>query len=261
MMPIKRGSVGPEVTAWQVALNDASHTKIAVDGVFGRGTEKATILFQIAQGLTPDGAVTQQTIDVAFTVAGRFKWPFLQAANYTYTTRASLPLMRAVRLIVVHTMENPEKPDSAEGVAAWFAGKRGTPPKASAHACVDNDSLVRCVHPSDVAWAAPGANADGYHIEHAGHANQTDADWRDDYSAAMLAISARHAADIASAFGIPAVKLTVDEVRGKTARGFCGHIDVTRAFAKSTHTDPGEHFPWPGYLALVNAALLMRREP
>ena len=41
MMPIKRGSVGPEVTVWQVALNDASHTKIAVDGVFGRGTEKA----------------------------------------------------------------------------------------------------------------------------------------------------------------------------------------------------------------------------
>jgi hypothetical protein len=51
--------------------------------------------------------------------------PFVQARNYT--RGRSNP----IDVIVVHTMESPEKPDTAESVAAWFAGS--TAPQASAH--------------------------------------------------------------------------------------------------------------------------------
>ena len=84
---------------------------------------------------------------------------------------------RALRLIVIHTMEAPETPTTAENIAAYFASGNVV---ASAHACVDQDSLVICLPMSDTAFAAPGANADGYQVEHAGYAAQDDAGWADD---------------------------------------------------------------------------------
>lgn len=146
-------------------------------------------------------------------------------------------------------MEHPEKPNTASGVAEWFAGPLA--PMASAHACVDNRQVVLCVRAEDVAWAAPGANRDGYHIEHAGYANQTGDAWVDDYSLAMLKLSAEHAASICAIYDIPAKRLTVEEVRDGKSRGFCGHCDVTEAFGKSNHTDPGPNFPWDTYIGLV----------
>lgn len=167
---------------------------------------------------------------------------FIQAANYTKANRT------AIDCIVAHTMENSEKPGTARAVAHWFGGAAA--PKASAHACVDNLEVVCCVHEKDVAWAAPGMNGRGYHIEHAGRAAQDDAGWQDEYSQDMLKLSAKHAAAIAKKYDIPVVKLSPEDlVAGH--RGFCGHVDVTLAFKKSTHTDPGKHFPWDEYLAMV----------
>jgi N-acetyl-anhydromuramyl-L-alanine amidase AmpD len=169
---------------------------------------------------------------------------FIQARNYTPANRSSL------RLIVIHTMESPEKPGTARAVAKWFASP--TAPQASAHACVDNAELVLCVKETDVAWAAPHANRDGYHIEHAGFARQTLADWSDDYSAQTLRISSAHAADIATQWGIPARRLTIAEVADGKTKGFCGHADVTAAFKTfGGHTDPGTAFPWDLYIARV----------
>lgn len=173
---------------------------------------------------------------------------FIQARNYTAADRSK------IRLLVVHTMENPEKPGTARATAKWFAGPLA--PQASAHACVDNNEFVLCVQEKDVAWAAPGANRDGYHIEHAGYARQDSIDWADPFSTAMLKLSAAHAADIANRYGIPVRKLTVDEVRDKSCKGFCGHADVTAAFHLSDHTDPGAGFPWDFYLSQVNENML-----
>jgi len=42
--------------------------------------------------------------------------------------------------------------------------------------------------------------------------------------------------------------------RGRAAgeeKGFAGHRDVSEAFRKSDHSDPGEHFPWGWYLTRV----------
>ena len=79
--------------------------------------------------------------------------PFVQARNYT--RGRSNP----IDVIVIHTMESPEKPDTAESVAAWFAA--ATAPQASAHYCIDANSIVECVRDTDVAWHAPGANHNG----------------------------------------------------------------------------------------------------
>ena len=155
---------------------------------------------------------------------------------------------RPLRLIVIHTMEAPEAPTTAENIAVYFASGAVV---ASAHACVDQDSIVICLPPSDTAFAAPGANADGYQIEHAGYASQTGAGWADAESQSMLRISAAHARSIALAAGIPLRHLTDDELAAGAA-GFVGHDQVSRVYRRSDHWDPGPSFPWAQYMVLVN---------
>jgi N-acetyl-anhydromuramyl-L-alanine amidase AmpD len=168
--------------------------------------------------------------------------PYVQARNYT--RGRSNP----IDLIVIHTMESPEKPDTAESVAAWFAGS--TAPEASAHYCIDADSVVCCVKDTDVAWHAPGANHNGLGLEHAGRAAQTKADWSDDYSQQMLELSASLVAEKCAKYDIPVVWLHPAELRaGK--RGITGHAQVSQAFKRSDHTDPGGSFPIQAYLASV----------
>ena len=160
---------------------------------------------------------------------------------------------RNVRLVVIHTVEAPERGTIAEDVARnWFAT---TAARSSAHYVVDNDSIVRCVDEADTAWAAPGANADGLQIEHAGYAAQTPSQWGDDYSRAMLELSARLTADLCRRYAIPAVHLTPAQLAGG-ARGIIGHIDATNAYGpRGGHTDPGPSFPWDAYIAKVRGYL------
>ena len=160
---------------------------------------------------------------------------------------------RNVRLIVIHTVEAPERGTIAEDVARnWFAKSEA---KSSSHYIVDNDSIVRCVDEANTAWAAPGANADGIQIEHAGYAAQTPGQWADDYSRAMLDLSARLTADLCRRYGIPAVHLTPAQL-ASGARGIIGHIDATNAYGpRGGHTDPGPSFPWDAYLAKVRGYL------
>lgn len=167
---------------------------------------------------------------------------FTQARNYTRATG------RKVDVVVIHTMESPEGVDTAESVASWFAGS--TAPQASAHYCVDSNSIVQCVREEDVAWAAPGANSDGIHVEHAGRANQTAAQWADAYSRKELDVSAGLVADITRRHGIPARWLSVADLKAGR-RGITSHANVSLAFRKSNHTDPGPGFPSGAYVALV----------
>jgi N-acetyl-anhydromuramyl-L-alanine amidase AmpD len=177
----------------------------------------------------------------------------IQAKNYTPAQRTT------ARLVVLHTMEAPEKPSTALAVAKWFAGPSA--PQASAHFCVDAQAMVQCVLLRDVAWGAPGANNDGIHVEHAGFASQNPEQWLDDYSRAVLDRSSFLVASLCARFGIPARKLSVEEVRDKKTSGICGHNDVSLAFGKSTHTDPGNSFPWDAYVAMVEDSLNGQAEP
>lgn len=153
-----------------------------------------------------------------------------------------------LRLIVIHTMEAPESPKTAENIAAYFASGNVV---ASAHACVDQDSVVICLPPTATAFAAPGANSDGYQIEHAGYASQDGAGWNDAESQSMLKLSAAHAREIALAAGIPLKHLTNAELAAGEA-GFVGHNQVSDVYKRSDHWDPGLNFPWDQYMDLVN---------
>lgn len=174
-------------------------------------------------------------------------YKFVQATNYTAANR------KAVDLIVIHTMEAAEKPNTAENVAAWFASANA--PKASAHFCVDSDSTVQCVSEEDVAWHAPGANHNGIGIEHAGYAKQTGNEWADEYSTRMLERSAKLCAELCKRWNIPLKRVGPTDLRAGGARGICGHVDVSKAFGKSTHYDPGVSFPWDRYLKLIELEL------
>ena len=159
---------------------------------------------------------------------------------------------RPVRAIVVHTAETPEDTGRARAVARYFAGLPSSR-KASAHACVDDDEIVACVDEEGTAFAAPGLNTDGLQVELIGRAGQGTAGWADDYSVAVLERAAQLVADWCRRHDIPVVKLEPDDLTDPQRRGICGHVDVTKAFRKSTHTDPGPAFPWDPFLDRVRA--------
>ena len=168
---------------------------------------------------------------------------FKQAKWYTNKNRSS------VSLWVIHDEEYPERPDSAEAVQSYFAqGSR----KASAHACVDNNSIAGCVDWADVAYhAGHGAtNNRSIGIEHSGYAHQTRAEWLDPYGVAMLDRSARLFAQVGyGIYKIPPVKLSPADLKaGKS--GILGHWDVSLAYVPGGHYDPGPNFPWDYFIDL-----------
>lgn len=168
---------------------------------------------------------------------------FVEAAHFTPVSGG-----RVIDVIVIHAMENDEKPAGAENVAAWFAGSSA--PRASAHYCIDNDSIVQCVKDSDVAWHAPGANHDGLGFEHAGRSSQRPRDWDDPYSRAELRLSAMLAAEKCRTYRIPPVYLRAADLVADR-RGITTHAQVTRAFRLGDHTDPGKSFPIVRYVGDV----------
>lgn len=169
-------------------------------------------------------------------------YPFVQAKHYTAVAA------RPITLLVLHTMEAPEKPGTARSVAAWFAGSNA--PQASAHYCIDDSDIIQCVKEHDVAWAAPGANRQGIHLEHAGYAKQSSLEWVDAYSEAMLHRSAQVAAEICTRNHIPVRFVPAADLLAG-AGGITTHVEVSRAWRQSDHTDPGPSFPMAHYLNLV----------
>lgn len=171
--------------------------------------------------------------------------PYVEAANWT---RVGSPPKK--KWVVLHCMEYPEKPDSAEWCARYFAGLEGSAPRASAHACVDSDSIVQCVPWEQIAWHAPGANSLGIGIEHAGYGRQSLDEWRDTYGQRMLDLSAWLVAALCTRFRIPIDFVDAAELLAG-ASGITTHAECSKAWKKSTHTDPGKGFPIGDYLAAV----------
>lgn len=175
---------------------------------------------------------------------------FIEAANYTPV----VGVPRSIDLIVIHSAETGEHDAVAENIAAGAA--KPDAPMASWHYAIDRNSIVQSVRDADVAWHAPGANRNGLGLEHAGRARQTPADWDDAYSRAMLLLSTALSAHLCNRYDIPVRFVNVADLKRGGARGFTDHASVSLAFRKSTHTDPGKGFPWPWYLATVQAHLV-----
>lgn len=174
---------------------------------------------------------------------------FVQARNFTKgrkDPKTGKPC--GIDLLVIHDMESAESTKTAENVAAWFAGPNA--PRASAHYNVDSDSIVQSVRDEDTAWHAPGANHNGIGIEHAGYAKQTAAEWADEFSAAMLERSSTLMASLCDKHGVPVVFVSAAGLlRGE--RGITTHAEVSKAFKKSTHVDPGKNFPLTSFIEAI----------
>ena len=244
---LRIGVTSPDAGNWQRFLRskgyrDADNRELVVDEKFGPRTAFATRSWQRLHGHAQSGTVS--LVDRGVAAAEGFI-PFLLAKNFTSLSNQS---SRSIDVITIHDMEYPELPTSAEWCAQFFAGSAA--PRASAHYSVDSNSIVQSVRDRDVAWHAPGANHNGIGIEHAGYAKQSRAQWLDAYSRQELAISAKLVAHLCALYEIPIVKLGPAELR-TGEHGICGHVDVSVAFGKSTHYDPGPNFPWDEYLALV----------
>lgn len=171
------------------------------------------------------------------------RWPFIKAKNFR-----KVDGRRAVRVIVIHDMEFPETTSAAEVIAKDFAT---TDRQASAHICVDSDSIVQCVLDNNVAFAAPGANNDGIQIELAGFAKQTREQWLDPYGVLMLDRAADATAQYCLKYDIPVRQLSNDQLGDKVSKGIVGHRQVSQVFKKSDHMDPGPNFPWDFFLKRV----------
>jgi N-acetylmuramoyl-L-alanine amidase len=179
------------------------------------------------------------TLDVAFDLAAI---PFVQARNYRKGRRA------AIDLLVVHDMESPEEPNTAENVARWMAG--ATAPRASFHYGVDTNSIVQSVRDADEAWHAPPVNPRSIGVEHAGRASQRREDWLDPYSLAELQLSAQLVRALCVKHNLPMEFLNEAAVKAGR-RGITTHAVVSRAYGVSDHWDPGPNFPMDVYLAMV----------
>ncbi len=176
--------------------------------------------------------------------------PFIEARHYLRAAR------KRVDLIVLHSMESPEKGTSAESCARYFAALPvDLPPgkKTSAHYTVDSNSIVQCVRDEDVAYHAPGANHNAIGIEHAGYARQTCDEWLDAFGQSMLLRSAQLAAKLCRRWTIPVTLVSPEGLRAGQ-RGVTTHAAVSQAFKRSTHWDPGPGFPIDTYLNWVGLA-------
>lgn len=168
---------------------------------------------------------------------------FVQAKYYTRGPRTK----GGIGYIVIHDMEAPEGPTTAENVASYFTHPLRP---SSAHWNIDNNSIVQSVKETDIAWHCPGLNHNGIGIEHAGYARQTAAEWADPYSTATLTLSAALAAERAAHWDIPTVWRNAKDLRaGK--RGFTSHREGSIAFNPGGHSDPGPNFPIDWYMGKV----------
>jgi len=178
-------------------------------------------------------------------------WPRIQARDYKEVPRG---VRRAVRVIVIHTTESLEVEGGARQIAKYF---QAPDYPSSPHVVVDDKEVYQCVLDNNVAYAAPGCNADGIQIELVGSASQTPQEWSDPYSQNLLALAANVTAQYCVKYGIPAQRL-VDIDLGRGLRGIVGHSQVSLVYGQSNHTDPGPNFPWDSFIQQVRVAREMR---
>lgn len=159
-----------------------------------------------------------------------------------------------IKYVVIHTGETNEGTTAAEGMGNWFATDHGAGGRSSAHRGADTDSICTYVADANTAFGAPGVNANGWHLEHAGRAGQTTGQWDDAASQLILANGALAAAEASQRLGIPARWLTDAELRAGSVKGFIAHAQASRVLG-GTHWDPGPNFPADRYIALVHSHL------
>ena len=147
---------------------------------------------------------------------------------------------KIIRWIVLHDTESA----TAQAAAAWFANPNS---QGSAHLVVDDTICYRTLANDEIPWAAPGANAFGFHIEQAGFARWSAVVWRSHL--VTLQRAAYKTAKHCYLFGIPTRFVDARAlVAGQP--GITSHAECTKAFG-GDHTDPGPMWPRRLFMTLV----------
>jgi len=162
--------------------------------------------------------------------------------RYTAARDSGMRGTKPVLWIVLHCTEST----SAESTAKYFANEHAT---GSAHLVVDNGACFRCLRDDQIPWAAPGANTNGFHIEQAGFAHWSEAEWM--RHSATLERAAWKAAAACWRFNVPPVFRAAPQLRARV-RGVTTHWECTRSFG-GTHHDPGAGWPRQFFMNLVRS--------
>ncbi len=141
-----------------------------------------------------------------------------------------------IHLIVIHSTEST---GTGAAVASYFQSSGAF---GSTQLIAGEDGIYRSVDDLKMPAGAPGANEDGLHIEIVGLAKWTRAEW---LARAPKAIeyAARAVAEWGHKYKIPLAYVNAEAIKGGKARGVTTHNDVSKAFKKSDHWDPGPGFP------------------
>jgi hypothetical protein len=152
--------------------------------------------------------------------------------KYTAVHNSGTRNVSTIRWVVIHDTEG----DTAAGAAVGFTNPASG---GSTHLVVDDDMCFRTLSNEDIPWGAEGANAKGFHIEIAGYAKWTRAQWL--LRERRLRRAAFKTALHCVTFGIPARWVGPYWLRlGR--KGVTTHADCAKAFG-GNHTDPGAGFP------------------
>lgn len=152
--------------------------------------------------------------------------PFVAARHYGGS--------QTPRLIVLHSTVSPCKPGGADTIARYFRiGSR----VASAHYVVDPVKTVQMVGDHTVAFHC-GYNEDSIGIEMCDMPDEDRTRWDDLNHQAMERRAALLTARLCLAYGIP-VRYVDAKALAAGKKGITTHAEMSKAFHRSTHWDPG----------------------
>ncbi len=261
---LKKGMQGEDVRALQRLLIDEGHDvgRKGADSDYGGQTQNAMVAWQRARGwrgveVTGECGPSERSaiaIDMGPVEPTlrqfAYSWSDIKYNEARNWSRGVGPQGKI--WIVLHCMQLDEASTTAERCAEYFAGQpahSATTPGTSAHACIDDDSIVQCVPWDRIAWHAPGANQLGIGLEHAGWARQSKSQWLDAYGLRMLQRSSWLCSQLAERHKIP-LRICDAKMLRELEPGITTHAFVTEAFKKGDHTDPGANFPLADYVEL-----------
>jgi hypothetical protein len=171
-------------------------------------------------------------------------------AEYHGGTRPS----SSIRFVCIHTSDGPSSSDprGAQKVAQYFAH---CDRQASAHYVIGCDDAYKCVSALQIAYAVPGLNTPGLHVELVALSTDSTNDWLAASHNQILDRAARLFALLCYTYDIrPDVVIDADlsAWQNNHVTGIVTHAQCSRVLKPNNgHTDPGPNFPLDKFLELV----------
>lgn len=169
-------------------------------------------------------------------------YPFIPAARHG-------GIQHGCDRVVIHRAECPLKAGSARATARYFQNGSGGR-AASAHYVVDPIEVVQCLPENVVGYHAP-PNERSIGVELCGYTAVDD--WHTPEAKAMVRLAVDLVAGICRRWDVPAVYIDRTGLLANK-RGITTHLDVSLAWHRTTHTDPGPGFAAGDFAAQVAAA-------